>query len=272
MSKNRFLSFENFLTEMQNGISGGVFIDDTGSPGLINTPQHLHPNRKTWVAVIVPSNQIGEVLNQFPNAIEELQFHTGAQEFHFNEIFGGENEYADTNPSIRVALFEFFAFLFEEYKFPILVQTLDPNILSQIEKSEHSLPNVTQFDFSKHEDIALIFLLNRVKKFYEQNYSGDNAYVFVDEGFLKNGNAISIPGFKPTFRKGLINFSDSKDILPIQLADFAAFGLNRTQLLLGEEKISEGNRKFLEIYSRIADNFINIDKIGININNWPPYI
>jgi len=56
----------------------GVFIDDTGSPGLINQGK-LHSHRKTWVGVIIPPWQITEVLEQFPQAIQELDRSIGAK-------------------------------------------------------------------------------------------------------------------------------------------------------------------------------------------------
>ena len=50
--------YQDFVDEQQGGQVHGVFVDDTGSPGLRDTPGHLHPERKSWVAVVVPRSEI----------------------------------------------------------------------------------------------------------------------------------------------------------------------------------------------------------------------
>jgi hypothetical protein len=56
--------------------------------------------------------------------------------------------------------------------------------------------------------------------------------------------------------------------LPIQLADFAAFCLNRSQLLLGRSKLSELDESFLRTISPIAWNYQSIPKIPLE--GWFP--
>ncbi len=50
------------MRELADGTTFGIFIDDTGSPGLKSTPSFLHPSRKTWVAVVIPPTYMPEVL------------------------------------------------------------------------------------------------------------------------------------------------------------------------------------------------------------------
>ena len=61
----------NFAQELKSGLHYGVFIDDTGSPGL-KTPG-LNSQRKSWVAVLVAPSQIAEVMYQIPRALSFLQ-------------------------------------------------------------------------------------------------------------------------------------------------------------------------------------------------------
>jgi hypothetical protein len=49
--------------------------------------------------------------------------------------------------------------------------------------------------------------------------------------------------------------------LPIQLADFAAFALNRTQILMAKAELNDLDRELLAILSPIAWNYQNIPKI-----------
>jgi len=83
------------------------------------------------------------------------------------------------------------------------------------------------FDFTRPEDSALFFLLIRLKWFMQETtgYPTVKARVFIDEGYKKNGVAIQIPTFESAFADGLVCFASSSCILPIQLADFAAFAL-----------------------------------------------
>jgi hypothetical protein len=93
-----------------------------------------------------------------------------------------------------------------------------------------------------------------------RTHSSLKARVFIDEGYKNNGIALKIPTFETVFCDGLICFGQSASILPIQLADFAAFALNRTQLIGGREKRSNLDNRFLEILSPIAFNYVNIEQ------------
>jgi hypothetical protein len=131
------------------------------------------------------------------------------------------------------------AHIFSEYKFPVIVQTLDPVSLHDV-RTRGSFPQrLGPFDFTRHEDLALFFLLLRVKWHLEQTYPEDDrrARVFVDEGFQRNGAAIVIEPLQEV-ADGLVCFGRSESILPLQLADFAAFCLNRTQILIGRPELN----------------------------------
>lgn len=260
--------YQNFVDEQRAGKIHGVFIDDTGSPGLYDTPSQLHPERKSWVAVVVPRSVIAEVWDQFPRAIAELKVQTGANEFHFTDIFMGRREFEGISLSKRLAIFKFMSHLFGAYKFPILVQTLDPESLQDVLSRSKFPDRLGPFNLKKQEDLALVFLLFRVKWHLERTYSENNrpARVFVDEGYKKNGAAISIPLLNRVFADGLICFARSDSILPLQLADFAAFCLNRTQLLLGRPKLSQRDELLLRIIQPIVWNYQNIPKMSLR--NW----
>jgi len=115
----------NLAQELRSGRRYGVFIDDTGSPGL-NTPG-LHTQRKSWVAVIVPPHQTAEVMDQVPGALSYLQtLGLKDPEFHFTDIWAGKGEYRKLDLSQRLAIFHLMAHIFSTYGFQVLVQTFDP--------------------------------------------------------------------------------------------------------------------------------------------------
>ena len=266
------LRHQDFLDQLASGAQYGVFIDDTGSPGLRSSASFLHPDRKSWVGVVVSPWQMPEVLDQFPGALDELAKHTGASEFHFADIYAGRGAFSGVDLQVRLALFEFMAHLFRGYRFPVFVQTLDPVTLSKVrEQAGDELPQrLRTFNLTKPQDLALLFLLIWVKRYIQESRASDQvlARVFVDEGFKKAGIGLPIPSWETVFADGAVFFASSSSIQPIQLADFAAFSLNRTQLLRGEEQLNEHDKRFLEIMSPIVWNFQNIDKQVVALDDW----
>lgn len=262
--------YQDFVDEQRAGEINGVFIDDTSSPGLRDTPSNLHPERKSWVAVVVPRSVIAEVWQQLPRAIAELKLQTGGSEFHFTDIYQGRRAFKGVPLQQRLAVFRFMAFIFATHNFPVFVQTLDPNTLQDVRERVKLPERLGPFSFKKQEDLALFFLLIRVKWHLEQQYAENErpARVFVDEGFQNNGAAIVIPPLEAVFADGLVCFAQSNSILPLQLADFAAFCLNRSQLLLGRSELSELDKSFLRIIEPLAWNYQNIPRVLLD--DWFP--
>ena len=259
--------YRDFLTSLRSGSQYGVFIDDTGSPGLQSSASNVHPERKTWVGVVIPPDQMPDVLKHFPGAVEELRRTVGAEEFHFADVYAGRGDFAKLGLQDRLELFELFSNIFSVYQYPVFVQTFDPNTLASV-RGQADLPEkLGPFNLARQLDLALVFLLLRIKWHIERDRKDSEsvARVFVDEGYKKNGIAISIPLWNNVFAGGLICFARSSSIYPIQLADFAAFALNRTQLLLGKSELSSLDRRLLEILSPIAWNYQNIEKRVIEI-------
>jgi len=260
---NSKLRYQDFVNEQKLGKVHGVFIDDTGSPGLKNTPSNLHPNRKTWVAVVIPKMQIAEVWRQLPGALKALKSLLGAHEFHFTDIYMGRKEFKGIPFEQRLSVIEFMANIFNRYKFPVFVQTLDPKSLANIRSRSEFPDTLGDFNLHSHEDFALYLLLTRVKWHLEKSYKATDrvARVFVDEGYKKNGVGLCFPPLSHAFVDGLICFARSDTILPLQLADFAAFFLNRTQLITGKHELTHRDKELLRILSTIAWNYRNIPKI-----------
>lgn len=258
------------VDQQRAGRIHGVFIDDTGSPGLKSTPIHLHQARKSWVAVFVPRSMIAEVWEQLPGVIAELKKLTSASEFHFTDIYMGRRQFKGIPFALRLDIFKFMAHIFGTYAFPVFVQTLDPDSLKDIQNRASFPERLGPFDFRKHEDLALFFLLLRVKWHLEKNYSVTErlARVFVDEGYKKNGVAICIPRLQTVFADGLICFAGSDTILPLQLADFAAFCLNRTQLIIGKKEPTQLDEQLLRVIEPLTWNYQNIPIVSLDC--WFP--
>jgi hypothetical protein len=257
----------NLAAELRSGRRHGVFIDDTGSPGL-NTPG-LHSQRKSWVAVLVPPHQVVEVMDQLPNALSYLaELGLKDPEFHFTDIWAGRGEYQKLDLQQRLSIFRFMAHIFATYRFQVLVQTLDPDTAADIHDRADWPAQFGPLKFDDHEDLALIFALLRVRLHLKSLEGGNaTACVVVDADRLASGTAMVLPGLAPTFCAGAVLFASSRLIHAIQLADFAAFVMNRWQLLRVKDKLRNLDKTLLEIISPIGESFINIQ--AVPVPDWP---
>src|SRR5207248_1122698 len=172
---------------------------------------------------------------------------------HFRDIYAGDKQFKGVDLQLRLAIFDFMAGIFSEYRFPIIVQTFDPVTLTDLRsRGLNQFPNrLDPFDFTKPEDTALFFLLIRLKWYMQktETYPNITARVFIDEGYKNNGIAVRIPTFESVFADGMVCFASSANLLPIQLADFAAFSLNRSQLIGGKAERGPLDNRLLEILS-----------------------
>lgn len=257
----------NLLEELASRTVYGVFIDDTGSPGTIQN-RNLHPDRKTWVAVIVNPIHIIDVIKQMPDALVELNKYVKTDEFHFTDIYSGKNDFKNVPVALRIELFNFMADVFSTYNFQILVQTFDPITMRKLHAMGILPEKVDSFDFTKIRDTALYWLLFRVKTHLQQNLIRNKAIVVIDEGFRENGAFIELQNFDMEFEYSSIFFRSSHQFYPIQLADFAAFCLNRMQWLMQKDELDEGDEAMLKICSKIAKCYINVEKAVLNLEKW----
>jgi hypothetical protein len=211
----------------------------------------------------VPPHQIVEVIDQLPRALSGLK-EMGLEdpEFHFTDIWAGKGQFKKLSLKQRLGMFGFMAYIFATYRFEILVQTFDPDDAAHVQSRADWPEKFGPPKFSSHEDLSLIFALLRVR-FYLKARSA-TACVIVDEGRLKSGKSIIVGRLAPTFVGDAILFASSKMVHPVQLADFAAFVLNRWQLLRVRDKLSDLDKSLLQIILPVAQCFVNIDSIRIH--------
>lgn len=248
----------------------GVFIDDTGSPGQVTESKHLHPNRKTWVAVLLPPKQFQDVVDQMPGTIEEMKERFDVREFHFADILGGRKEYKGIDLSVRLGIFEFMSFIFASYHFPIVCQTFNPAHMKDYRKLSTLKNAIPGFDLSNHTHAALWFLIINIKKYLKSRQYGltEKAVVFIDEGLKRAGHIHELPYFSKDFIDGKFHFDSSEKIFPIQLADYAAFCLNKTQMIMSKDQKTTLDITLMKIFEIANFNFLNIPKVKVDITKF----
>lgn len=255
----------NLATALRSGQHHGVFIDDSGSPGTV-TPG-LHAARKTWAAVVVKPPHVAEVMDQIPNALSCLRdLGITKPEFHFADIWSHKGEYGKLSLGQRIGIFEFMAHIFATYRFEILIQTFDPEQAREIAASADWPPTFGPLRASDHEELALTFLLIRVKKHLQAiSDAGATGCVIVDQWKrFGNGRSFTLTGLAPTFFEGSVLFADSRRVPPIQLADFAAFVVNRWQILRVKEELTELDKAFMKAVEPAAACCVNIETVKVH--------
>jgi len=114
--------------------------------------------------------------------------------------------------------------------------------------------------------LALLILLSKIEEFIRSNRQRDDdqAIVIVDEGIAGHRKAIQLTPQTEIFRRGRIYFGKSSVVHPIQLADFAAFVANRSQLILGRKQFKFMDAALLKTFSRIVENYQGWFKIDLH--------
>jgi len=263
------IQYQNIINDFLSGTHYGVFIDDTGSPGETSY-KFLPSGRKTWVAVVIPPSQMKETLINFNTLLNSLKKQFGVSEFHFTDIFGGNREYRNISWANRLGIINTLAKAFENYKYTIIQQSLEPSQLSEW-KNMLELPiKLPFFNFKKVEDIALFILILKIRSYIQGQQSTEKgeAHVIVDEGWKKNNVAlISEIIFGKELDRSKICFGSSKNIVLLQLADFAAFVLNRMQIVGSKDVVSKKELHFLKVTKPMTHLYRDVSRKQMLINN-----
>ena len=243
------LRYQDLINDFLSGTHYGIFIDDTGSPGGASY-EFLPANRKTWVGVVIPPSQIKETYIRFSSLLDDLKKRFNINELHFTDIFGGSREFRKISWENQLGIINTLAQAFGNYGYSIINQSLEPSQLLEWKKRIDLPDKLSFFNFNKTEDMALFLLLEKLRFHVRKQQSEEKgpAHVFVDEGWKKRDVGIqSDVIFGPEFDQKKICFSSSKSIVLLQLADFAAFTLNRMQIAASKERVYKKELHFLEV-------------------------
>jgi hypothetical protein len=248
----------------------GAFIDDSGTPGIDSRSGHLDPNRKTWVAVLFSVENLATVYEEFPETIRELRVRLGVSEFHAADLLSGKGMLRSVPLGMRLSVFQFLAHIFAKYRYPIFVQTASPQTIADHEEGFLKLGTIGPFDFTSPSDVGLLILIHHLKKYFAAKPSGYRApcLLVADEGRAKDGSFIRVPRLADFAVNGGIFFRQSVTTFPLQLADFAAFSVNRMQWLLAKDTRTERENTELQILNEADFELINIPKVAVDLQTW----
>jgi hypothetical protein len=257
------MAMEDFQAAVDAG-SFGLIVDDSGSPGVQPNNLNLPKEAKTLIGVLVPPAAMPVVAEQMPGVLDEIHSLTGAQELHFVDIYGARKQWKGVDQKVRLGIFRFMSWIFEQYQLKLIVQTFDHEQHQDLLK-KMGINKSGPFDLENIEDAALMFLLIRAKWHMQelQKYAPARASVFIDagNGWKRPGTKHKIKSFSDIFINGEFGFYESDKMLPIQLADFAAFFHNRTRLIMNKPQPTDFDRELIEIIQPLQRGYLNIPTI-----------
>lgn len=229
----------------------GIFIDDSGNPGTQTENVYDTTDRKSWYAVVLTSEQRIQAHSFMTALIRENFSIYGAKEFHFTDIFSGVRSYKGVSLDTRLQIFEHFATIFRDMKYPILHMTMTS---ADYERSKIVRPKgkhlIDGFDMTRHEDLTLCYLLLRCHYFLKKNRNGyPPVEIVIDAGRQKDGSIQEMNEFKSDFIDKTIRYVASEKEPMLQLADYAAFCLNRAYWLQNKSKRTDLDLAWLQIFA-----------------------
>ncbi|MBS0417033.1 MAG: DUF3800 domain-containing protein [Proteobacteria bacterium] len=250
-------------------LAGVIAVDDSGTPGVAPKSAFLHVNRKTWAAVIVPAAAVASLRTGLQLFIDGVRGEFGVDELHFTDIYNGRGAFKPVPIEKRYELFDLMATLFASFKLPIVVQTLSPQYLAETRQYMREWPKrLPWFKSHNHEHVGLLFLLCRVRMFMreQQQVLAKPLSLVIDEGLLKAGSAVSVPGWADLFLGGCASFQSSHQFPFLQLADFAAFVVARAQWIVSAGISKERDVQFLRIVSPERLWYVNLPMAKVSPN------
>lgn len=259
-------------------ITGCIYVDDAGNPGAESGSDFLPSTRKSWTAVIVPTSIAGNVETSMDMFLKGVKGEFGASELHFTDVYSGRGVWEGVSIIKRIEIFDLMKEILKSFSLPIVHQTATEQTLLDHEPTFSSLaraPN-SYWDIKNIEHLGFLLLCFNLSRYIGKLHKrGAKDFVLpmpliVDEGIAKAGADIDLPSWGSVIAGQKALFSRSKETPGIQIADFAAFAISRTQWIMVQQKegtpVKRGDLEFLKMTSGL--NILNLSMIPF----WPNQI
>ncbi|HEY2033125.1 MAG TPA: DUF3800 domain-containing protein [Rhizomicrobium sp.] len=209
--------------------------------------------------------------------LEGVRNDFGASELHFTDIYSGRGTWKGVPVAKRIEIFDLMKHFVSSFALPIVhrtvsEETLDdhPGIREKLVRTSGSpwnLAEISHFGF-----LLLCFSVCGYAR--EMNRKAPSDFrlpmpLFVDEGLAGAGTFVGLPSWGDVIEGQQAHFCNSKDNPGIQIADFAAFAIARTQWIIVQQKggtpIRKGDLEFLKTTSDL--NLVNLPKVAMSLEN-----
>ena len=250
----------------------GIYIDDAGTPGADSGSDYLPEDRKSWAAVIIPRSVANDVEQAMNIILAGIKQDFGANELHFTEIYSGRGAWRGRSVVDRLEIFRLTNRIMSGFQIPIVYRTTSKSTLAdhqnyfeQWKRKPGSWWNVEDLTH-----LSLLFMFVTLNDELKQlNKASPTDFplplkTYVDEGIAQAGRNITLPRTSSFIEGEKLNFAKSEDQIGLQLADYAAFVISRSQWIMAKkrdnEKIPHGDSEFLK--SNQGLNILNLSLIG----------
>ena len=255
-------------------ISAAHYIDDAGTPGAESNTTFLSESRKSWCAVTVPekvADALGEAMGMFLSGVRQ---DFGADELHFTDVYGGRGKWKGVPVDARVEIFDLMTGVFEAFQLPVVFQTVSRSLFSDHAElfSRTKLKPGQFWDIKSIPHLGLLLTCFQISRYFDcLQKKGPHDFpqplpAYADEGLAKAGAEVSLPNWGRAIQGRKLTFQRSLDTPGLQLADFAAFSISRTQWLAAKQEkgtpISEADKHIMAISGRL--NLLNLDMVSID--------
>lgn len=251
---------------------GAIYMDDSGNPGADSHSDFLPKSRRSWTAVIVPSTVASDVRTAMTIFCKGVLDEARANELHFVDIYGGVGPWKSIRPDRRASIIDLMAELMRLFALPIIHQTVSHQTLADYAHLRHYLDHQRAGDWMLDDLSQLCFLMtsfevaNRLRSLknacprdFELPFR-----LYADEGIMPANRNRPLPECSDVIEDSQVHFRRSSDIAGLQLADFAAFAMMRSQWVA--IKHEEGSP------IRQADDVILRAAASLNVLNLPLHL
>ena len=256
----------------------GYYIDDSGTPGVRSKSAFLSESRKYWCAVVVPRRASHPVSVAMGILLFGVRQDYGAEELHFADIYSGRGVWRGVAVEDRIKIFDLMTDVFVKFGLPVIFQTVSESMFSD-HAERFSRVVSEQGQFWKIKSIPHFGLLltcwqvARQFRYLKSEYPSDFTAplpAFVDEGLAKAGCEVGLPNWEDAIEGKRLTFDRSVDNPGLQLADFGAFTIAKSQWLSAKQEkgtpVSSSDLHIMKISGRL--NLFNLDKVVIDPNTY----
>ncbi|MDR6670197.1 DUF3800 domain-containing protein [Rhizobium sp. 1399] len=244
---------------------GAIYVDDSGNPGAESGSEFLPSARKSWTAVIVPSVVADRVEKGMRIFLDGVRGDFGVDELHFTEIYSGKKRWASVSVDRRAEIFNLMARVMAAVSLPIVHQSVSE--FTMLDHPERAFPAQSgDWNLKNLSHVGLLMLCSQTSQHIRtMRARSPNDFdlpfpLYVDQGILGAGRDRELPNWQDVIEGPTARFRDSADLPGLQLADFAAFVINRSQWIAATRKAGPID-KAEEVILRAGS--------GVNILNLP---
>lgn len=241
----------------------GIYIDDAGTPGVESKSVFLPEDRKSFSAVLVPGAVESDISEAFHILLQGVERDYGAEELHFTDIYSGRGVWKHVQVEQRIEIFDLMSDLMSAWSIPVFFQT--SSLQSELNHMMRDLPmrEGVWWDFANVSHQALLFLIKVIAdelSSFRKNFGIEAEFhqpfpAVIDEGLMKAGSEVELPAWNNVIRDGKLRFDSSAKCPGLQLADFAAFCIARTQWILGNKEpgigLSRADKHILSLSAKL---------------------